>query len=88
MGKICRDVVCMPIALVASMAAKVRQVDVLKFSTTSPSPGEAIKRLMSYLVKVQLFLTHKVHISEIINFTTLGCCHPAETQRAPIISIH
>lgn len=79
---------CMPIALVASIAAKVRQADVLKFSTTSPSPGEAITRLMSYLVRVQPFLMHKVHISEIINFTTLCCCHPAETQHAAMISIH
>lgn len=79
---------CMPIALVASVAVKVRQADVLKFRTTSPSPGEAITRLMSYLVRVQPFLTHKVHIREIINFTTPGCCHPAGTQHAAMISIH
>lgn len=60
---------------------------VLKFKTTSPSPGVAVWRLMSYLGRVQLFHMHRVHISDIINFTTLGCCHPSVACHAPMISI-
>lgn len=63
---------------------------VLKFRTTSPNPVVDVWRLMSYLGRVQLFHMHQVHISDIINFTTLGCCHPVEAQcmrRAAMISI-
>lgn len=49
---------------------------VLKFKTPSPSPGVAVWRLMSYLGRVQLFHMHRVHISDIINFTTRGVLSP------------
>lgn len=49
---------------------------VLKFKTASPSPGVAVWRLMSYLGRVQLFHMHRVHISDIINFTTRGVLSP------------
>lgn len=64
-----------------------RQGWVLKFKTASPSPGVAVWRLMSYLGRVQLFHMHRVHISDIINFTTLGCCHRSLACHAPMISI-
>lgn len=50
--------------------------------------GEAVRRLMSYWARVVPFLMRKAHISEIINFTTLGCCVPAEAWHVAMISIH